>query len=90
MNTGDSISLTCSVHKGDLPINLSWLHNNISLGYMEGISILKAGKKASAITIESVQDQHAGVYTCLAENKAGQVRYSAQLDVNGTFILSLA
>lgn len=51
---------------------------------------MKAGKKASAITIESVQDQHAGIYTCLAENNAGQVRYSAQLDVNGTPFLSLA
>lgn len=79
--------MTCSVHKGDLPINLSWLHNNISLGYMDGITVLKAGKKASTITIESVQEQHAGTYSCLAENKAGQVRYSDQLDVNGTFTL---
>ncbi|KAF7271145.1 hypothetical protein GWI33_015951 [Rhynchophorus ferrugineus] len=82
INSGDSTSLTCSVHKGDLPINIFWLHNNVSIGYMDGVMITKAGKKVSTLTIDSVQELHAGIYTCLAENKAGVSRYSTVLNVN--------
>lgn len=83
INLGDFASLTCSVHKGDLPINISWLHKNISIGYVDGILISKAGKKVSTVTIDSVQDRHAGEYTCVAENSAGVARYSVNLQVNG-------
>lgn len=84
INSGDSAYLTCSVHKGDLPINISWLHNNISVGYIEGVLISKNGKKASTITIDSIQENHAGAFSCVAENKAGLATYSAVLRVNGT------
>lgn len=86
INSGDSTSLHCSIHKGDLPINISWLHNNKSIGYMEGILISKAGKKASTISIDSVQEQHSGIYTCIAENKAGAARNDARLNVNGILL----
>lgn len=85
INFGDSTSVTCSVHKGDLPINFSWLHNNISIGYIEGIGVFKGGSKNSMLTIDSVTDKHSGVYTCVAENKAGVVSYSTVLNVNGIF-----
>lgn len=82
-NFGDPISLTCSLHKGDLPINLSWLHNNVSIGYVDGILISKVGHRNSMITIDSVTEKHAGIYTCIAENKAGVARSSTVLNVNG-------
>lgn len=84
VNFGELASLTCSVHKGDLPIKISWLHNNISLGYMDGVLVSKVGKKVSTLTIDSVTDVHSGAYTCVAENKAGNTRYSTTLNVNGT------
>lgn len=83
INFADSTSLTCSVHKGDLPINLSWLHNNISIGYMDGIVVSKVGKKSIFLNIDSVTDKHSGTYTCIAENKAGAASHSAILNVNG-------
>lgn len=83
INLGDFASLTCSVHKGDLPINISWLHNNISIGYIDGVLVSKVGKQVSTVTIDSVQEQQAGEYACVAENKAGSARYSANLQVNG-------
>lgn len=83
INFGDSTSITCSVHKGDLPINISWLHNNISVGYMEGIAVFKGGSKNSMLTIDSVTEGHSGVYTCIAENKAGVTSYSTEMNVNG-------
>nr|XP_015838901.1 PREDICTED: Down syndrome cell adhesion molecule isoform X29 [Tribolium castaneum] len=82
VNSGDVASLQCTVHKGDLPINITWLHNNNTIGYNDGILITKAGKKVSTVTIDSVQAQHVGTYTCFAENRAGSDNFSAYLRVN--------
>lgn len=83
MNYGESTSVTCSIHKGDLPINLSWLHNNISIGYVKGVMVSKVGKKISTVSIDLVNEEHAGTYTCLAENKAGSASFTTVLNVNG-------
>lgn len=83
INSGDLTSLTCSVHKGDLPMNISWTHNNRSIEFSEGISINKIGKKISTLSIDYVQEEHTGVYTCIAVNLAGKSSYSAELNVNG-------
>ncbi|XP_063932391.1 cell adhesion molecule Dscam1 isoform X10 [Zophobas morio] len=82
VNSGDLASAQCSVYKGDLPVKITWLHNNASIGNNEGILITKAGRKVSSLTIDSVQAEHAGVYTCIAENKAGLNTHSAYLRVN--------
>jgi hypothetical protein len=87
VNSGDLASLQCSVYKGDLPITITWLHNNKSTGYNDGILISKAGKKVSSLTIDSVQAEHVGTYTCIAENKAGRSSFSAYLRVNGKIIV---
>ncbi|XP_066145702.1 cell adhesion molecule Dscam1 isoform X47 [Euwallacea fornicatus] len=82
INSGDYVSAQCSVHKGDLPINISWLHNNISIGYIAGMQVTKVGKKSSSITVDSVSEDHAGTYTCLAENQAGKTEFTTTLRVN--------
>lgn len=66
-------------------MNITWIHNNKSIGYNEGILISTAGKKISTISIDSVQEEHSGIYTCLAQNKAGISSHSAELHVNGTY-----
>lgn len=86
VNSGDLASLTCSVFKGDLPVNITWYHNNQNVHYSDGILVSNAGKKISTLSIDSVQAEHAGTYTCVAENRAGKFSYSAELLVNGTFI----
>lgn len=83
INEGEFVSTQCSVHKGDLPINISWLHNNISIGYVDGVLVSKVGSKVSMITIDSVNHRHTGMYTCVAENKAGVATYFTTLNVNG-------
>ncbi|KAL3270307.1 hypothetical protein HHI36_009358, partial [Cryptolaemus montrouzieri] len=84
ISSGELASLTCSVHKGDLPIKMEWRHNNKTIGINDGILVSMVGKKVSTLTIESVQDKHAGTFTCLAENKAGAAEYSVYLHVNGS------
>lgn len=88
VNSGDLASVTCSVHKGDLPINITWLHNNKTLELDFGISVMKNGKKVSSLSIDSVGEEHGGIYTCVAANNAGSDRRSAVLNVNGIRIIT--
>lgn len=75
----------CSIHKGDLPINITWYLNNQTAANIDGITISMFGNKISALRIDSVQEIHAGSYVCVAQNSAGKASYSADLNVNGTF-----
>ncbi|XP_063932359.1 cell adhesion molecule Dscam1 isoform X6 [Zophobas morio] len=82
VNSGDVASLQCTVFKGDLPIRITWLHKNKAIRPNDGIIISKASRKVSSLTIDSVQEDHSGSYTCLAQNKAGNASYSTVLNVN--------
>ncbi|XP_063932377.1 cell adhesion molecule Dscam1 isoform X8 [Zophobas morio] len=82
VNSGDLASLTCSVFKGDLPVKITWYHNNKNVHHVDGVLVSTAGKKISTLSIDSVQAEHAGNYTCVAENKAGTFSYTAELLVN--------
>lgn len=89
-NWGDTISATCSIVKGDFPVDIIWQHNgNIILQNNSDIAITGINKHMSAISIESVAARHAGVYTCLATNRAGNVSHSTSLTVNGTLLANL-
>lgn len=48
-----------------------------------GIQISKMGSRSSVLTIDSVQGQHAGNYTCYGKNAAGVSNYTTTLIVNG-------
>lgn len=81
--TGQSISLTCSVVDGDLPLYINWFLNDQPTEDISGLTQGKIGRRISVLSIESVQADHAGQYSCRAINKAGQTESSAELKVNG-------
>lgn len=81
--TGQSISLTCSVVDGDLPLYINWFLNDKPTEDIAGLSQAKIGRRISVLSIESVEADHAGQYSCRAINKAGQTESSAELKVNG-------
>lgn len=81
--TGQDMTITCSVPEGDLPLKIQWFLDMEPISQVTGISSSKFGKRSSVLNIESIQAKHAGNYTCMAENDAGQVRYSTELKVNG-------
>lgn len=85
VNSGDVVSLQCTVFKGDFPLNITWFHKN-STAEEHGILVSKIGNKVSSLTIESVGEEHSGSYTCLVQNKAGLAKYSVELHVNGSKI----
>lgn len=65
-----------------------WLVNGKPLNN-EDISISSVGRRGSVLSIESVQYEHAGNYTCLARNGAGKTEYTSELQVNGYLFLEL-
>ncbi|XP_049867725.1 Down syndrome cell adhesion molecule-like protein Dscam2 isoform X8 [Pectinophora gossypiella] len=82
LNAGDTVSLTCTVGKGDLPLKIHWQLNDKNLNSGNGVFINRNGKRISVLSIENVQHEHIGNYTCIAENDAGTTSHSAILNVN--------
>ncbi|XP_076672508.1 Down syndrome cell adhesion molecule 1 isoform X13 [Andrena cerasifolii] len=82
-NSGDMVSATCSIVKGDNPVKIVWKFNDRTIGFNDpDVTITKINKHMSALSIESVAARHAGEYTCVATNLAGNVSHSTTLSVN--------
>lgn len=86
INSMDMVSASCTVNKGDLPVNIFWTRDGHKIFSNDGISISRTNKRMSVLSIESVRDRHSGNYTCVAENAAGVVQHSALLSVNGKIL----
>lgn len=82
-NYGDSASVQCLITSGDFPVEFKWLFNGKPLMAFDSISTTKLGKRSSVLTIESVNGNHAGNYTCQVANSADTVNLTATLIVNG-------
>ncbi|XP_068899412.1 cell adhesion molecule Dscam1 isoform X8 [Tenebrio molitor] len=82
VNSEDMASLFCTVSKGDFPIAIVWTLSNRSIESFQGISVMRTNKRISQLSIDSVQAEHAGEYTCSAKNSAGTAHHSAILHVN--------
>lgn len=89
MNDGDLASLSCTVSKGDFPLEIVWnFKGNPILPGRSDIIISDTSKRVKQITIEAIAASHAGEYTCVVSNAAGSTSYSTVLEVNGIFFLS--
>lgn len=76
-------SVLCTVHKGDFPIGIRWTLNGKPIANFQGISTMRTNKRSSQLTIDSINAEHAGEYTCIAKNDAGTASHKAVLHVNG-------
>lgn len=85
-NVEDSVSVTCLISSGDLPIDIEWLFNDYAISSYSGVSVMKSGKRTNILTIDNLHARHAGKYTCKAKNHAAGVNYTAELVVNGIFV----
>lgn len=85
VNWGEQVSLFCSVSKGDHPMKIHWTLNDnpINAKSHDGIVITKTGKMISVLSIDSVNADHSGNYTCIASNRAGTSHLSTRILVNG-------
>lgn len=92
VNLYDMVSATCTVNKGDMPIDIYWknLETGRKLFTSDGITIGRMTPRLSTLSIESVMGRHSGRYTCIASNSAGIANYTAELTVNGTIFDSIS
>lgn len=84
---GDYFQLNCVIVQGDFPVNTTWLLNNEPYYEVNGISVQLNGKRGSSLNIDAVTASHAGDYTCIAVNKAGNVSSSTTLVVKGLWFI---
>ena len=91
LNLDDSIMASCSVIKGDLPLNIWWqFHGEFdelpyNLTTNDGVVVSRNNPKFSILSIEAVKARHRGNYTCYASNKGGVAQYSSYLAINGSY-----
>ncbi|XP_043509531.1 Down syndrome cell adhesion molecule-like protein Dscam2 isoform X4 [Frieseomelitta varia] len=83
-NSGDSVSVPCSILKGDMPMDISWAFNGVPIDTSKdaSITVTRISKHLSTLSIDGVSARHAGEYACSASNLAGSVSRSATLTVN--------
>ncbi|XP_043680434.1 Down syndrome cell adhesion molecule-like protein Dscam2 isoform X16 [Vespula pensylvanica] len=83
VNSGEAISATCSIQKGDFPMDISWAFNGepINDEHRDQFVITKS-KRLSVLQIDAVAARHAGEYTCTVSNNAGASSHMAVLAVN--------
>lgn len=90
MNLDDSVMASCSIVKGDLPLNIFWQFTesdetmSYNLTTNDGVVVTKPSQKISILAIDAVKARHRGNYTCFAQNKGGSSRFSAYLAINGS------
>lgn len=82
-DTSSMTTVTCAVTRGDMPIDIFWLFNGHPVQPSDGVIITKSGRRVGMLTIESVGPRNAGNFSCVARNKAGEVRHTSQLKVLG-------
>lgn len=91
INELDMVSASCTVNKGDLPVDIYWTKNGGRVYTNDGLIVTRNSQRLSVLSIESVRARHAGNYSCVATNNAGAITQSAMLAVNGycsTFTIS--
>lgn len=90
INLDEMVSATCTVNKGDLPIDITWFHidvngNKKALTTNDGIVITRNNQRISMMSIDAAKARHRGNFTCVAKNKGGIAQHSAILHINGIF-----
>lgn len=83
VNAGDMAAVQCMIVKGDAPTSLEWRFNGEIVEPGLGISISPTNPRISTLSIEAVNAEHRGAYSCLASNPVGQTNHTAVLNVNG-------
>lgn len=78
------VSTSCTVNKGDLPLDIYWLRNGGRIYTNDGVVVMRNNQRLSVLSIESVRARHAGNYTCVATNSGGVTTATALLRVNGS------
>lgn len=84
ITSGQPVTIQCTITEGDLPVQFRWSFHGEELSSQLGVSTVRLNSRVSLLSIDSVVAEHAGDYTCTAQNSAGSVNYTATLLVQGS------
>lgn len=87
---GDEVCFTCRVTGNPKP-RLLWLQNGRPIGHHREVRVTQTPDGHAGLKINEVFPEDAGDYTCIARNKAGEARTTANLAVeckSGRFSIS--
>lgn len=79
---GNTVKLQGTL-KGSSPISTKWLKDSELLGDDDPNVKMSFENNVVSISFSSVQTEHCGKYTCMAQNEAGQQKCDAVLSVQG-------
>ncbi|XP_068973113.1 cell adhesion molecule Dscam1 isoform X39 [Bombus flavifrons] len=82
LNSGEMLSVSCTIVKGDFPVNLTWTFDDSPIDSSRPDINIIINKRVSFLSIDSVAARHAGRYKCIASNAAGSDSHTAVLSVN--------
>lgn len=71
---------------GDLPLQIDWSLNGRIVqtnASINGITTMMVGQRSSVLTIDPVEHDHVGNFTCHAKNQAGIQSFNTQLNIYG-------
>lgn len=85
LTEGSRVQVACTVHQGDLPLNLTWLKDGDLVHRGSGGAVVTPFNAYSTIlTVNNVSRSDTGDYTCVAANPVHSATFTAHLTVNGT------
>nr|XP_042899052.1 Down syndrome cell adhesion molecule-like protein 1 homolog [Parasteatoda tepidariorum] len=79
---GDSLDMVCSLKRGKIPITFEWKLNNKKISDIFGV-VINTSERKSSFSIQKIQYEHIGNYSCKAYNDDGFDEVSAELKVEG-------
>ena len=83
LQQGDRATLTCTVARGDSPLTLMWMKDGEPIPRENSYKVLNFDEFNSMLTLESLNLEHIGNYSCRASNLAGSSTVATQLNVYG-------
>ena len=86
LTRGKRLRAVCTVTEGDLPIDIEWRKDGVTLlpdATLSGPKVRRIDEYTSMLAISSLDTVHAGNYSCLASNAVAEVAKSAILTIRG-------
>ena len=85
---GARVQVACTVHRGDFPLNLTWLKNWEPLP--SHVRIAPFDSYSSIVRMDNVRREDSGNYTCVASNSARVTTHTAHLIISGNLSCTLS